>query len=340
MSPHLKQLFSKDNIAHLREQKWVRLVGRLLQTLLVGLMFYILIDTLEDQNWGLIAKALPTNPFYYLLFLIWYFAIPATELLVYRLMWGVNLIRHAGIFLRKRVYNLALVSYSGEAYLAFWARRRFGLSDKQIFSTVKDSNVLSALSSNLFTLILLVVFFATGQWRMLLEADGDFIYYVGLAMAVGLVLVPVILRFRKSIISLPGTIATKVVLVHFMRFIVMLVCQVGIWAVVLPEVPITTWLFFITAQLILTRVPFLPNTDLILTTLGIAMAGVLNAPKETVSGMFLAYGVLSQLLNLLIYFITSFQNARPHGSVIRGGVAMPVSKSAGVDGYKAGEAAE
>lgn len=295
----------------LREKRSLMIALRVLQVTFVTAVVVFLAGRLSDIGWSDVADALPTTPWYYIFFLGWFFAIPIAELFVYKLIWGENLTSRLGVFLRKRVYNYAVLSYSGEAYLAMWARKAIPLDNRKILSTVKDSTILSGLASNTFTVLLLGVFLVTGQLAVLLEADPDFEAYFIVAALVGLILVPMILRFRKSIIALPGRLALQVFAIHMVRLILMLVLQTAMWAVVLPQVPFETWLMFLTAQLVLTRVPFLPNTDLMYLGLGLSLSGYLEAPEATVAGMFLAAGALSQILNVAIYGLTSFRQFMP-----------------------------
>ena len=303
--------FNTSTLTGLAEKPLARVLLRCIHLGFVGLVLWLLVGKISTIGWDDVLDALPTTPLYYLLFLIWYFAIPVTELIVYRLMWGFSVAKYFAVFARKRVYNLALVSYSGEAWLAYWARDRFEMPNARIYATIKDSNILSALSSNSFTIIALIVFFATGQISLIIDADPNYQMYLGLAVVVGLILVPLILRFRRHIISLKPDTAVKIVMIHFVRFSTMLACQVGMWSVILPQVSLSTWLLFVTAQLVLQRVPFLPNTDLLFLGLGLSMAPLLDAPQATIAGMFLGAGALAQVLNLAIYVITSFGISKP-----------------------------
>lgn len=301
----LNSIFTADTLETLRNHRGLIILARLLQIGFVVAVLVFLSDKLSSIGWSEVWAALPTNPLYYLFFCLWFIAIPVAELWVYRLMWGFSLSRDFAIFLRKRVYNLALMSYSGEAFLALWAKQNLPLKGRVIFSTIKDSNILSGLASNCLTVVFLILFLATGQLEGLTSTNPDFGTYLIFATLIGIILVPMVLRFRKSIIALPGHLTRTVFLIHVSRNLAMLVFQGATWAVVLPDVPVLTWSLFITAQLVLTRIPFLPNTDLIYLTLGLTLSSYLDAPQATVAGMFLAQGALSQIFNFALYIGTS-----------------------------------
>ncbi|MCJ9430577.1 hypothetical protein [Kordiimonas marina] len=306
----IKSLFTAEGLKALQESRSFMRALKLLQGVFMLAVIGFLGYRLSEIGWHEVWAALPTTPWFYVILLVMYFIFPAFEILVYQSMWDAPLWRHFSIFVRKRVYNFAVLSYTGEAYLAFWARKRLPLSTKRIFATVKDSNILSALASNSFTVILLAVFFLTGELSVITKASPDYKMYLVLAVLVGAILVPVVVKFREHIISLEPQVARRVFLIHLVRLVVMLLLQTAQWAVVLPSVPFSAWLMFLTAQLVLTRVPFLPNTDLLLAGLGLTLMGYLDAPEAVVAGMFLAGGALSQLLNAIAFVGTSMHDLK------------------------------
>ena len=102
----------------------------------------------------------------------------------------------------------------------------------------------------------------------------------------------------------------------------MLLFQALQWAIILPEVPFDTWVLFLTAQLVLTRVPFLPNTDLLYVGLGLTLASYIDAPMAVIAGMFLASGALFQLANLIAFIVTSFDSGGPTDKTIEAKIAQ------------------
>ena len=307
----VKNLLSPETFVRVQDNRLLMLGLKALQMLVAAGVLWLLASKLASIGWAEVWAALPATPWFYLIFLMMFFAFPVAELMVYRTMWHVDFKGQFGVFVRKRVYNYAVLSYSGEAYLAFWARRRLALKDRVIFATIKDSNILSALASNSFTVILLAAFFITGQLSVITDADPSYQSYLILAALVGVILVPVVLKFRRHIISLEPSVARRVFLIHLVRLVLMLLLQTAQWAVVLPEVPFTTWLLFLTAQLVLTRIPFLPNTDLLLAGLGLTLMGYLDAPQATVASMFVAAGALWQGMNFIAFIATSVRLYAP-----------------------------
>ncbi len=323
----LKQAFDR-----LEKNKTAMMLAKAIQFIIVITVAVFLFDKVSTIGWSDVWEALPQNPLYYILFLAMFFTLPVFELYAYQLMWGkkeINLRNSLSAFVRKRVYNFAVLNYTGEAYIAFWARRKKTIDNKTVFANVKDSSLLSAIASNSFTVVMLITFLATGQLSTLIDADPDYRLYLGITFFAGLIILPLIIKFRKKIITVDATIAKKVFLIHLSRLILMLLFQALQWAVVLPDVPFSTWVFFLTAQLVLTRVPFLPNTDLLYVGLGLTLANYIDAPMAVIAGMFLASGALFQIANLSAFILTSLNDVKSNKDIKQAGL-NPTSTEANV----------
>lgn len=266
---------------------------------------------LSEIGWLEVWKSLPGTIWFYVLFALIYLILPVADQINYQIILRLNLWRSFPIFLRKRVFNFAVFGYSGEAYFIFWAKRHLALADWKAFSAVKDNNILSGLASNSVTVILLIAFLLTGQLNSIITALPDMPVYLGGAALAAAVLVPVVIRFRQHLLSLPAKTALAVFAVHIARIVVILGLTALQWSAALPDVPFGTWLLFLTAQMVLTRIPFLPNQDLIILSLGLSMTGFVNAPSASVAAMFVAAGALTQLAHLAVYGLTSFGHHAP-----------------------------
>ncbi len=300
--------FNFSKIRNALQHPAVKVLLRAFQVSAVIAVLYYMVEKLSEIGWMEVWQALPENPLFYLFFLAMYFALPTGEWLVYQIIWGPEVKKKYPVFLRMRVYNFALVSYAGEAYIALWAHQNLHRKGRAVISAVKDSNILSGLASNSFTVLLLSIFFMTGQLELLTNADPDYSYYIGLSVAVGLLLVPLVLKYHTRILGLEAKKAKKVFTIHLIRMIIILLLQALQWAVIFPSVSFDTWILLLTAQMVLTRVPFLPNTDLLFAGLGITLMGYVDGPEAAVASMFLTAGALTQILNFTIFILTSISS--------------------------------
>jgi hypothetical protein len=115
----------------------------------------------------------------------------------------------------------------------------------------------------------------------------------------------VLFVFRKSIFALSRRDALIVGALHVTRLLIVFALQIAQWSAALPQVPAAEWLMFLAAQLLLTRIPFLPNRDVMMTWVGVALAAAVTAPQAQVASMFLAAGTLSLATHGLMYLLVS-----------------------------------
>lgn len=273
---------------------------RALQGLLFLAMLAYLAYVLGRIGWGSVLAALPTNPLFYLLTVPLFLALPIADWLSYQAVWGKRFARSWPVFIRKRVYNQGLVGYAGEAYLAWWAVQRGGLRSGEALAHVKDISVLAASAGNVASALLALGFLAAYGWQ---GETGRLM----LAASAFLVLVLVISALlRKRIISLPAGTLRTVLSIHLIRVAIVLPLQVLQWEAALPQAPISAWLLILTAQMLISRVPLLPNRELAGVGAGLSIAGALTIPAAETAAMLVAAGALMQALNFAAFLATSF----------------------------------
>lgn len=277
-----------------------RTAARVLQGLLFLAMLAYMAHVLGNIGWRSVLAALPTNPWFYLLTIPLFLALPIADWLSYQAIWGKRFARSLPVFIRKRVYNQGLVGYAGEAYLAWWAVQRGGLRSGEALVHVKDVSVLAASAGNIASTLLALGFLAAYGWqgqtgRLMLAASG----FLLLVLVLSAVL-------RKRIISLPGATLRAVLRIHLIRVAIVLPLQVLQWEAGLPQAPLSAWLLILTAQMLISRVPFLPNRELAGVGAGLSIAGTLAIPAAETAAMLVASGAVMQALNFAAFLATSF----------------------------------
>jgi hypothetical protein len=285
-------------------------IAKVVRWLFLAAVVAYLLLRLHQIGWREVVAALPATPWFYLIFLANFLLLPSSELLIYRLLWGVPLWRHLGVFVRKRVYNSAVVGYSGEVYMFMWARERFGLAEKYVLLSIKDSTILSSLASAFVTVLLLAAFVASGQTGVIDRTISPEAGWIGALLLGALFVVPLLVRFRRRIITAPGRRAAAVFAIHLARVFGVVGLQALQWSVVLPQVPLQVWIIFLTTQMVISRLPLLPNRDLLFLGVGLELAHAVNAPEASLAALFVAAGALGQGVNLLAFLVTSFTTKR------------------------------
>ncbi|MEM9750733.1 MAG: hypothetical protein AAF869_07255, partial [Pseudomonadota bacterium] len=251
------------NIKERLDRPVFRWIGRLAHIVLIAGVAVYLLYRLSELGWAEVWRALPASPWFYILFALRFAALPLFELLIYQRLWRTPLWRSLPVFIRKRVYNFAVVGYSGEAYLCLWGGRQRGLNERAVLLAVKDSNILSALASNALTVLLVGAMAYTGQLKEIASASpGVEIYFFAGAGLAGF-LVAAVAYFRRQVLTAPPDDTRFVLGIHFTRLLFVQTLLAAQYAVAIPGTPITAWLMFLAAQLVLDRIPLLPNKDLL-----------------------------------------------------------------------------
>lgn len=215
-----------------------------------------------------IRAALPSAPLFWLALAGHYLALPASEWVIFRSLWKLPAVAGLAALLRKLVSNELLLGYSGELSFYAWARRRAGLTAAP-FGAIKDVSILSALAGNVVTLAMLC---AAWPFRALLglgHVPGSVAASLGLLLTVSAAL----LLAGRHIFSLAGTALRRILAVHVARIVAMVLLSGVLWHAALPGEPLALWLLLAALQLVVTRLPFVPNKDLVFATCAAALLG-------------------------------------------------------------------
>ena len=205
---------------------------------------------------GVIAMV-PRSPLFWLLFAAGYLALPASEWVIYRRLWNLPP-RGFLALLRKRISNEIIAGYSGELYFYAWARRHASLVGTP-FGAIKDVSILSAVVANVCTLVLAAV-----SWQSLVALNLGTDAKVMTVSAASIALPSVVaLVMRKRLFTLPRDELGRIAVIHLLRIVATTVFAAAPWAVALPAAPLAWWLVLATLRLLVSRLPLLPNKDIV-----------------------------------------------------------------------------
>lgn len=288
-----------------------KLAGRIFAYLIqAGIVIYLLYE-LTRIGWGNFYQALPTTPYFYLLFLVLYGALPVSEILAYSQSWDIGFRESIPTFIKKRVYNKTLIGYSGEVAVFAWARRKGISSEKEIFKVVRDNNIMSSLASTTVVFGLLVLFVVSGKIALMdyLTSQYDTVTIAATAVIV-LLLVVTAFKTRRYFFSMPSKIARTIFSIHAFRMVLVNLVQVLQWYVVLPEVSFEVWFTFLSVQLLISRIPFLPSRDLLYIGASLEVANFVDISAAGIAGLLVAQNVLDKLLNLGFFGLITYHERK------------------------------
>jgi hypothetical protein len=239
--------------------------------LLGGGITVLLLLGLLDQLFGAGLKGfettLPRDPLFYPAFLALYLSLPIGDYLIFRRLWGLPV---AGLvpLLKKRVANELVLSYSGEAYFYAWCRQRLRIVSAP-FGAIKDVSILSAVAGNLVTLLMLAAAtpFAFGlvPHRFVMPVVGSAVIVTGLSLLA--------LTLRRRLFSLPPRELAAVGAIHMARLAAGTILLGLCWHLALPQVALGFWLVLATMRMLVSRLPLIPNKDLLFANLAVLLVG-------------------------------------------------------------------
>ncbi|NIU02034.1 MAG: hypothetical protein GWN01_14330, partial [Nitrosopumilaceae archaeon] len=102
-----------------RSKKIQKVLQRVIIVALIGIIVYQLFLI----GWKEVLRSLPTEPLFYILFLVLYVTLPTAETFIYRQVWPISKAKLFKTALIKKIYNDEIVGYSGEFFLFMWARK-------------------------------------------------------------------------------------------------------------------------------------------------------------------------------------------------------------------------
>ncbi len=222
---------------------------------------------LFDSGLSGLRRAVPGSPWFFVAFAAMYMVPQTFDYLIFRRLWRIP---PAGLvaLIKKRIANEVLIGYSGEAYFYAWARARAKMVAAP-FGAVKDVSILSAMAGNAITLVMVAVALPLGH--ALLTPNG--LRMVEGSAAVSVAMSLPFLLFSKRVFSLPRRELWWIFAMHCARIVVGSVLVALAWHFGMPDVSILMWLFLSAGRLLVSRLPLVPNKDLLFANFAILLIG-------------------------------------------------------------------
>jgi hypothetical protein len=214
-----------------------------------------------------LQSVLPRSATFWLVFVGWYLAAPLADWVIFRRLWGIPA---SGILplIGKGISNDLLMGYVGEVYFYDWARRHANLSASP-FGAVKDVAILSAIAGNAATLLMVV---AAWPFANLLPLGGHG-HQLAISVAVVLLSSVIVMLFRGRLFSLPRSALRMIFAMQMGRIALTTGLSALLWHLALPQVEFSLWLLLATVRLLISRLPVLPNKDVMFAALAVVLVG-------------------------------------------------------------------
>lgn len=246
-----------------RERGWTWWLGAAISLAVLLVSLY----ELRRVDLSAVMAMVPDSPLFWLVFATAYFVPAATDWMIFRRLWNIPADGFTAL-VRKMIGNELLLGYVGEVYFYTWARRRTEMVAAP-FGAIKDVAILSALMGNAVTLLMLVLA------APLLSSFAFGIEAKTLAGSVAVVLITstLLLLFRKALFSLAAADLRMTGFWHLVRIVATTGLVAVCWHLVLPAVALHWWLMLAACRLLLSRLPLMPNKDIVFAGLAVFMIG-------------------------------------------------------------------
>lgn len=240
-----------------------RWIGPAISLGIFGAVLYQLRGLDVRAVWAMV----PAKPLFWVVFATYYFATPVADFIIFRRLWGLPATGF-GALCRKFVGNEILLGYIGEVHFYSWARARLRMVAAP-FAAVKDVAILSAATGNLVTLAVLAAAYPFLGALDVGLAPRTILLAVVTTLGTSLAL----LAFRSRLLTLRARELAFVGTIQLARVLATTLLPALLWHIVLPQVALGWWLLLAALRLLLSRLPLLPNKDIVFAGLAVLLVG-------------------------------------------------------------------
>lgn len=279
-------------------------LARILSTALSLFVIAAALYQARNVNLADVTRLIPASPAFWVIFATGYLVGPISEWFIFRRLWGVGPRAFAAL-VRKLIYNELLLGYLGEAYFYGWARKNLKFVTAP-FGAVKDVAVLSAVAGNIMTLVFLTAAFPF--IRLLPLRDHASAIGWSLAFVIGTSLA--VMFWRRSLFSLERSELKMVFLVNTSRILASTCLSAALWYMVLPDTALGWWLVLATIRLLISRLPFVPNKDVVFAGVAVLALGQ-DVQMAALMAMMAALILTTHILAGLTFAFADLLNGKP-----------------------------
>jgi hypothetical protein len=234
-------------------RNWTAWFGPVLSLLLLAAVFV----QIGSFDFHALLALVPRTPLFWMTFAVTYSLTPLFDWLIFNRLWAIPAGGLAALF-RKRLSNELLLGYVGDLYFYAWARGNVAMAGSP-FGAVKDSALLSGMMGNVVTLVMLALTFPLlASLHLAVDPRA-----LALSLAILVLSSVVPMLFRRRLFSLPPPEQRMTAGVHLLRIVVNLLLYAALWHLMLPDVALSWWMVLSTVRMALSRLPLVPNKDVL-----------------------------------------------------------------------------
>jgi hypothetical protein len=283
-------------------------LSRWFNALLSILILLLLVRAIAQVGWQQVVDVVPASLLFWMVLIAGYLMPPFVEWWIYRRWWHLD--RGAiGVFLKMRVMNDALFSYSGHTYLLVWASKFLGVAfdpanpprvlgrgggtgvdpAQNPVAAVKDMAITSGIAGVLSTLVLLLLAIGIAEEGTIGNSlDPRTVTILIWSFGAMIVLNLGIILFRHNVMTLPVQENMFAFWWHLFRVLAVQALLVASWALALPGIDGKTWFLLGALRMVIMRMP-VPNKEVLFAAIAVSLAG---DTAQDIAALMAAQGAL------------------------------------------------
>ncbi|AUW59740.1 hypothetical protein C1T17_18320 [Sphingobium sp. SCG-1] len=251
-TPSIRKLLDPAPLVR-SERNWTAWFGPVISLALLAAIFL----QIGAFDFATLLGLVPRTPLFWMLFGITYSLTPVFDWMIFHRLWSIPASGLGPLF-RKRLSNELLLGYLGDVYFYAWARSNVRMAGSP-FGAVKDSALLSGIMGNVVTLAMLgLTFPLLSSLRLTIDSRT-----LGASLAILLALSILPMMLARRLFSIPPAQRRMVAAVHFARILINVLLYAWLWHLMLPDVALSWWVMLSTVRLVLSRLPLVPNKDVL-----------------------------------------------------------------------------
>lgn len=253
---------------------------------------------LSHVGWDKIYQSRPASLSFYIVALVPFFIQPLADLFIYRNLLGVGRALPLWIFLRKRCMNSIMLDYSGELYFFLWARKNLKIKDATLLHAVKDSSVLSASAGLIVLWLMVIVLLVAGVVKIPVVSRGT--WWVVAAGSLPLVFAAALFLGHKKLTQTSRQDMVVTFAMHFGRAVTVMGLEYLTWLLSATLPSSGDCLKFVALRLLVTRLPLIPNKEIVFIGVGVAAAGLMQVSAPGVAAVLVLMTAVDRIEDLVV----------------------------------------
>ncbi len=269
--------------------------------LLTSIITYLLYN-LSKIGWPDILAALPSSPVFYALSIAMFFTPIFAEMAAFKVVTDSKIAISCKVFIRKHVLNKAVLTYSGEAYLAQQLTKTKDINIKRGVIIIKDLALIRTFVANLWVVLLVLFAVILGRSEVIAHVAQSHPAILASAIVISLGISIGAVMFFSKLTNLAYKTGAKTAAIFLLRSTVVAAILVAQWSLAIPETALSVWCLFLVIFAVTRKSPI--GGELVFISVALSIPG-LTADSAALAAMLMTILALNQINYITAFILTS-----------------------------------